>query len=78
MKIMAFIEEEKVVEKTLKHLELWEMKARPPSRAKTPSVTIYLDASDSHLPRQHRGLVFVGDLIRTEGLVRESVEGDWE
>ena len=49
MKIIAFIEDEEVIEKILKHLELWEMKARPPPRAKTPSVTIYLDDSDSQI-----------------------------
>jgi len=38
-----FIEDEEVIEKILKHLELWEMKARPPPGAKTPSVTIYLE-----------------------------------
>jgi|GEM_PF-1267106 hypothetical protein len=43
------IEDEEVIEKILKHLELWEMKARPPPRAKTPSVTIYLDDSDSQI-----------------------------
>ena len=48
---MAFIEDEEVIEKILKHLELWEMKARPPPRAKTPSVTIYLDDSDSQIFR---------------------------
>ena len=46
---LHFIEDEEVIEKILKHLELWEMKARPPPRAKTPSVTIYLDDSDSQI-----------------------------
>ena len=36
MKIIAFIEDEKVIEKILKHFGLWEIKARPPPRAKTP------------------------------------------
>ena len=49
LKIIAFIEDEGVIEKILKHLELWEMKARPPPRAKTPLVTIYLDDSDSQI-----------------------------
>jgi hypothetical protein len=40
MKIIAFIEDEEVIEKILKHLELWEMKARPPPRVKTPSVRV--------------------------------------
>jgi hypothetical protein len=49
VKIIAFIEDEEVIQKILKHLELWEMKARPPPRVKTPSVTIYLDVSDSQI-----------------------------
>lgn len=49
MKIITFIEDEEAIEKTLKHLELWEMKARLPPRAKTPSVTIYLDNLDSQI-----------------------------
>ena len=46
IKIISFIEDEEVTEKTLKHIGLWEMKARPPPRVKTPSVTIHLDYSD--------------------------------
>lgn len=49
MKIIAFIEDEEGIEKILKHLELWEMKARPPPGVKTPLVTIYLDDSDSQI-----------------------------
>ena len=49
MKIITFIEDEEVIEKILKHLKLWEMKARLPPRAKTPSVTIYLDNLDSQI-----------------------------
>jgi len=49
MKIISFIEDEEVIEKILKHLGLWEMKARPPPRAKTPLVTISLDDSDSQV-----------------------------
>jgi hypothetical protein len=33
MKILSFIEDEQVIEKILKHLGLWEMKARPLSEA---------------------------------------------
>jgi hypothetical protein len=47
MRIVAFIEDEEVIKKILKHLGLWEVKARPPPRAKGTSVTIYLDDSDS-------------------------------
>ena len=49
MKIIAFIEDEEVIEKILKHLGLWDLKVRPPPRAKTPSVTIYLDDSESQI-----------------------------
>jgi hypothetical protein len=50
MRIIVFIEDEEVIKKTLKHLGLWEVKARPPPRAKGTSVTIYLDDSDSQVP----------------------------
>jgi hypothetical protein len=49
MEIISFIEDEEVIERILQHLELWEMKARPPPRAKTLSVAIYLDDSDSQI-----------------------------
>jgi predicted DNA-binding protein (UPF0278 family) len=32
MRIIAFIEDEEVIKKILKHLGLWEAKARPPQR----------------------------------------------
>jgi hypothetical protein len=38
-----------VIEKVLKHLGLWNLKARPPPKVKTPSVTIYLDDSESQI-----------------------------
>ena len=49
MKIISFIEDEEVIKKILNHLGLWDVKARPPPRVKTPSVTIYLDYSDFQL-----------------------------
>jgi hypothetical protein len=30
MRILAFIEDEEVIEKILKHLGLWDLKVRPP------------------------------------------------
>jgi hypothetical protein len=50
MRIIAFIEDEEVIKKILKHLGLWEVKARPPPRAKGTSVTISIDDSDSQVP----------------------------
>ena len=49
MKIIAFIEDEEVIEKILKHLGLWKIKARPPPKVKTPSMRIQLDYSDSQI-----------------------------
>ena len=49
MRIIAFIEDEEVIEKILKHLGLWEVKARPPPKVKAPSPTIYLDDSESQI-----------------------------
>ena len=50
MKIISFIEDEEVIEKILKHLGLWDLKARPPPKAKAPSLTISIDDSDSQVP----------------------------
>jgi hypothetical protein len=36
-----------VIEKILKHLGLWDLKARPPLKVKAPSPTVYLDDSES-------------------------------
>jgi hypothetical protein len=40
MKIIAFIEDEEVIEKILKHLGSWDLEDRPPSKVKALSVTI--------------------------------------
>jgi hypothetical protein len=40
------IEDEQGIETILDQLGLWDMKARPPNRAKGASVTIYLDDSE--------------------------------
>jgi hypothetical protein len=46
MRILAFIEDEEVIKKILKHLGLWEIKERPPP--KVPEYSI--DCSVSQLP----------------------------
>jgi hypothetical protein len=43
-------EDEEVIEKILKHLRLWEVKARHPPKVKAPSATIPIDDSDSQVP----------------------------
>jgi hypothetical protein len=50
MRIIAFIEDEEVIKKILRHLGLWEAKARPPPKVKVPSETISIDDSDSQVP----------------------------
>ena len=42
-------EDGEVIEKLLKHLGLWEVKARPPPKVTVPSETIYLDDSESQI-----------------------------
>ena len=49
MKIISFIEDEEVIKKILKHLGLWEMKARPPPKPKASLVTMHFDYSDSQI-----------------------------
>ena len=44
-----FIEDQEVNEKILKHYGIWDVKARPPPRAKGASVRIYLDDSESQI-----------------------------
>jgi len=45
MKILSFIEDPEIVKKILKHLGLWEVKARPPPKTNTPSSNINIDYS---------------------------------
>lgn len=52
MKVISFIQNAEIIKKILKHLDLWDLKARPPPRAKAPpqkseSLMYY---SDSQLP----------------------------
>jgi hypothetical protein len=52
MRILAFIEDEEVIKKILKHLGLWDRKARSPPKANAlPVVQEYhIDYSDSQVP----------------------------
>jgi len=49
MKIISFIDDEEAIEKILKHLGLWEMKARPSPKPKASLVTMHFDYSDSQI-----------------------------
>jgi hypothetical protein len=46
MRIIAFIEDHEVIKKILKHLNLWERKARPPPLPRSQQI----DTSASQLP----------------------------
>jgi hypothetical protein len=50
MRIISFIEDEEVIRKILKHLGLWEVKQRPPPRAKAPAGNIHIDYTVSQIP----------------------------
>jgi len=52
MRIISFIEDEEVIKKILKHLDLWDKKARPPPKANSPPMTseYHIDYTDSQLP----------------------------
>jgi len=50
MKVISVIEQPKVIKKILKHLGLWEVKARPPPKTSTPHPNVQLDTSDSQVP----------------------------
>ena len=43
MKVISVIENEQVIEKILKHLGLWNVKARPPPKTSTPHPNVQLD-----------------------------------
>jgi hypothetical protein len=36
MRIISFIEDDQLVKKILKHLDLWDVKRKPPPRANSP------------------------------------------
>ena len=52
MKGISVIEDSEIVKKILKHLGLWDQKARPPPKANSPPMTpeYHIDYTDSQLP----------------------------
>jgi hypothetical protein len=46
MRILAFIEQPEIIKKILKHLGLWERKARPPPKTSPPKPNVHIDKSD--------------------------------
>lgn len=58
MRIIAFIEDEEIIKKILRHLGLWGVKPRPPPKAKVPpkSPEYSIDYSTSQLPTSDKWL----------------------
>jgi hypothetical protein len=52
MKVISVIENEDIIKKILKHLGLWDVKARPPPRSEKSSRLMepFMDYKDSQLP----------------------------
>jgi len=53
MRIIVFIEEEQLVKKILKHLNLWDVRRKPPARAHGPPTDAFIILSsmmNSHRP----------------------------
>ncbi len=55
MRIISFIEDQQMISKLLKHLGLWQVKQRPPSRANAPLLNIDIDYAARALVRQPPG-----------------------
>jgi len=50
MRIIAFIEDEQLVKKTLKHLGLWDVKRKPLPRANGPPTESFIIYDESSSP----------------------------
>ncbi|MDY6971469.1 MAG: hypothetical protein SV775_03970 [Thermodesulfobacteriota bacterium] len=52
MKVISVIEDENVIKKILKHLGLWDQKARPPPKSNSPPIApqYHIDYTDSQVP----------------------------
>ncbi len=50
MKVIAFIEEEQLVKKILKHLNLWDVRRKPPARAHGPPTEAFIIYDESSPP----------------------------
>ena len=48
MRVIAFIEDEDVIKKILKHLGLWEVKRKPRPRANAPPIDVFPVYDDQH------------------------------
>ena len=50
MRIISLIDDAEIIKKILQHLDLWEVRQRPPPRANAPPLEIHIDYADSQIP----------------------------
>lgn len=48
--LFSFIEDPDVIRKILKHLDLWEIKSRPPPKANAPPAETFIISDDQQMP----------------------------
>ena len=79
MKIISAIEDEQVIEKILKHLGLWDQKARPPPKANAPPMApeYHIDYTDSQIPVPARHCTRAGIAGGYDNLSRASRSNDY-
>jgi hypothetical protein len=65
MKIISFIEDEQLVKKILKHLNLWEVKHKPPPRANSPPLESFIIYDESLSPSADDYIIDVDYPIET-------------
>ena len=51
VRIISFIEDEKIISKILKHLDLWGVRRKPPARAHGPPTEAFIIYDQSSSPR---------------------------
>jgi hypothetical protein len=57
MRVIAFIEDEDVIRKILKHLGLWEVKRKPPPRANAPPVSDVSPYDETSVPSVDESII---------------------
>jgi len=65
MKIISFIEDSEIVKKILKHLNLWDVKRKPPPRANDPPTEAIIIYDESSSPSADDYIIDVDYPIET-------------
>jgi hypothetical protein len=50
IKVIAAIEDAQIIKKILNHLDLWDVKRKPPPRANAPQPETFIISDDSPVP----------------------------